>query len=77
MMTERISLDELYTGLSNLVGMEKARSLVDDAIRAEGVELKRMYTSDELMSISRRLRRLEGAIPMVVSAICSRLILRH
>lgn len=73
-MSDKIPLDELQRGLSQLVGLERADELVKEALRANGLEPKRGYTREEIREICNALKANGGMIGVVVSAIAVRLL---
>ncbi len=74
-MSSLVPLDEIQYGVSQLVGMERAKQIVAAAVTAEGLELKPGYSTQEIRQICENLKESGGMIAVVVSAIAVRLIM--
>ncbi len=73
-MTQNISLDELRKGLSQLVGVERAEELLEEAVLAKGYAPKPTYNRDEIREICGQLKAQGGMIGVVAAAIAVRLL---
>jgi hypothetical protein len=69
-----IRLSELWSGLSPMVGMQRAKEMTDQAVASCGLPRKPMYSLPEFKEICRELRRAGGAVAMLVGAMAAKLI---
>lgn len=74
MTRETIPISEIHAGLSPLVGVERARELVSEAVKASGLTERSVYTRDEMAAICVKLKSRGGLISAVVSAMSVRIL---
>ncbi len=70
-----IPINELQQGVCQLVGMERARELVAEAVTTLGLPLKPGYPKSEFRQICGQLKQQGGMISVVVSAVAVQLIM--
>jgi hypothetical protein len=74
MSREAIPISEVQQGLSPLVGIERARQLITEAVGSAGVGSKLVYPPDEMALIFAKLKEQGGLIAAVVSAMSVRIL---
>jgi hypothetical protein len=72
---DRISLADFVTGLSPIVGAQRAQEIVSSTISGLGLPKKPKYSIDEVRAITNELRKAGGLISMVAGALTAQLIL--